>query len=286
MEENKLIEQYQQGINQKEIITIFYKQYKDMIYKIANKFLYIEVEDAAQNLYFCLPNCLNKFDINSGNKFSTYFYHALENALRIYIRDRKVYLNRYGIEASLDEVYSNKDGGCSKTQIYQVGECDKYSYENEIDERYYYGLNQFQIKVIKDLLDGKTQQEISEEYGVTQACISKNISKIRSIVNFNIKKIQNGYEPPTYVVDDEFIPVSMRSQIDKHKDERIGETFTNTLGDIATIIDYDGSDKVSIQFEDGTILTNQQYRTIKFGGFRNPSKHKSNVSKDKIIKGV
>jgi hypothetical protein len=51
--------------------------------------------------------------------------------------------------------------------------------------------------------------------------------------------------------------------------ERVGEKYTNKVGDTATIITYRSSLDVDVQFQDGTIIKNIPYHNIKRRSFRN-----------------
>ena len=52
---------------------------------------------------------------------------------------------------------------------------------------------------------------------------------------------------------------------------RVGETYTANLGYKFTIIKYNNKKSVTIQFEDGTIIENKQYSSIKKGNIKNPN---------------
>lgn len=52
---------------------------------------------------------------------------------------------------------------------------------------------------------------------------------------------------------------------------RTGETYTNNDGEKFTIIIYNSSKDLSVQFEDGTIVNNKQISDVNYGGLRNPN---------------
>lgn len=55
------------------------------------------------------------------------------------------------------------------------------------------------------------------------------------------------------------------------KPNRVGEKFKNNEGYIVEIIEYYDSSKVTVRFNDGTILRNRQYSGIKNGKITNPN---------------
>ena len=60
------------------------------------------------------------------------------------------------------------------------------------------------------------------------------------------------------------------------KKKHVGETFVSRLGEKYTIIAYEGTKKVTVQFEDGTIVKNRTYSGCKHlhvGNPNNPSKY-------------
>ena len=65
------------------------------------------------------------------------------------------------------------------------------------------------------------------------------------------------------------------------KDKRIGTSLMMNCGMRATIIEYRNSCDIDIQFEDGTIVKNKEFKSFQKGEIMN-----TNISiKDKLIKG-
>lgn len=58
--------------------------------------------------------------------------------------------------------------------------------------------------------------------------------------------------------------------MNKNKENRTGEVFVSTVGEHFKIIEYFNCNNCTIQFEDGSILYNQMYKSIKIGHVFNP----------------
>jgi hypothetical protein len=54
--------------------------------------------------------------------------------------------------------------------------------------------------------------------------------------------------------------------------KKVGEVFKSKQGDFAKIVNYISRQKVSIIFEDGTIIHNVRYGNLKKGSFKNPNR--------------
>lgn len=69
------------------------------------------------------------------------------------------------------------------------------------------------------------------------------------------------------------------------KSNRIGQTNVASNGQIITIIDYQNSRKLTVQFEDGTIIANKSYQNFLNGTIRNPNapNHKPGQLKSKKV---
>lgn len=281
MEENQMIENYQNGIDREKILEYFYKQYDKCLWLFANKYYGYgkSVDDAFQDNFLKMIDCLEKFDTTSGNRFITYLYPALENEFRVFLRTKNDdFYKRHKLMFSYDTTLLTKDGDESDFNPYDEGTNDTYSFEGEIDERYFYSLSDEEKEIVDMLVQGKTQLEISKELNYSQANISKIILNIRSIVGFNIDKLKNGYTPPNFIgydedddfeeeIDEKYLEL-VRSK--SKYDERIGETITNSNGYKMTIVEYKGIRDIDVQFEDGTIVKHVNYTNFKKGNIAKP----------------
>lgn len=66
----------------------------------------------------------------------------------------------------------------------------------------------------------------------------------------------------------------MGLSIEKTKQQRIGQSKFNKFGNQMTIIDYRGSTKVDVLFENGEIVKNREYRDFVDGSIKMPSTKK------------
>ena len=208
--EYELVKQYQSGENRTQILEYFYTTYYNMMCQFALKYLYEEMEDKVHDLFLVIIHCLDMYDVDKygkegkfdgNNAFFHYMYTALKNNWFSYIRDietnKRSVIN--GRHFSLNVAYQNTDDGASVTYKIEPSIKDEYSFDNEVDARILYGLNTFQLDIVNQLLQGKSQEDIGRSYNVSQVNISKYIERIRKIVSFNLMKIDLNCNVPNFI---------------------------------------------------------------------------------------
>lgn len=287
MEENQMIENYQKGIDREKILEYFYKQYENCLHLFANKYYGYgkSVDDAFQDNFLKLVDCLEKFDTTSGNRFITYLYPSLENEFRLYLINKNDdFYKRHKLMFSYDSTLLTKDGDESDFNPYDKGTTDTYFFEGEIDKRMFNSLSDKEKEIVDMLVQGKNQYEIAKELNYYQAGVSKIINNIRSVIKFNMDKLNNGLTPPDFTsfiedeeieeeIDEKYLEVKRRNS--KYY-ERIGESIINSNGFRMTIVEYRSSIDIDVMFDDGTIIKHTNYLNFKKKNIAKPGFKKIN----------
>ena len=118
--------------------------------------------------------CL-RYDENKG-KFSTYAVPAIENEIKRELRK----MSRKPIETSLDALIRDTSDDADKLTISGVcmSEQDVEFFDTTwVDKE----LTDRQKRILSLLYDGMAQTEIAKEIGISQAMISREVSKIRNV---------------------------------------------------------------------------------------------------------
>lgn len=66
----------------------------------------------------------------------------------------------------------------------------------------------------------------------------------------------------------------------RSKSNIIGQTKMSNCGQLMTLIKYDDSMNIDVQFEDGTVVRNKTYKNFRTGSIRNPNCHIGEVKKN------
>lgn len=287
MEENQMIENYQKGIDREKILEYFYKQYENCLHLFSNKYYGYgkSIDDAFQDNFLKMIDCLEKFDTTSGNRFITYLYPSLENEFRVYLKNKNDdFYKRHKLMFSYDSSLKKESGDESDINIYDEGTTDTYFFEGEIDERMFNSLSDKEKEIVDMLVQGKNQYEIAKELNYYQAGVSKIINNIRSVIKFNMDKLNNGLTPPDFTsfiedeeieeeIDEKYLEVKRRNS--KYY-ERIGESIINSNGFRMTIVEYRSSIDIDVMFDDGTIIKHTNYLNFKKKNIAKPGFKKIN----------
>lgn len=118
--------------------------------------------------------CL-RYDETKG-KFSTYAVPAIENEIKMELRK----MSRKPIEVSLEALVKDTDENSERLTIsgiligeQDVGFVDTIWVDKEFTDR--------QKRILSLLYDGMVQADIAKEIGISQATISREVTKIRNI---------------------------------------------------------------------------------------------------------
>lgn len=68
----------------------------------------------------------------------------------------------------------------------------------------------------------------------------------------------------------------------RHHKEKVGEENRATCGQLMKIIEYKNSRNITIQFEDGTVVKNKEYKAFKNGNIANPNLKDNKDTKDNL----
>lgn len=150
----------------------------------------LEHEDLEQELCLQAFNSWQKWDPNEGTKFSTYVYNALMKQKNFLVRSAKAQRRNSGIQPiSLDGLRDSDS--CSNDmkpfRLYDIIEDDSVDLEThvyllevkEIIAEVIESLPARAQEIVKMLLEGNTQVEVSQETGYAQSLISYHLSSFR-----------------------------------------------------------------------------------------------------------
>ena len=154
-----------------------YNENEKLIHKVCVEFKNtgIEHEDLFGIACIGFAKALNTFEENKSTKFTSYAYTCMKNEIKNYLRD-----NKFNYELEDDLSFYQK-----------INEIDVDYFEN-LDVEYI--LNNIPDKykcVIPNLLKQKTLQEIADEIGVTNQCISNKKQKALKILRNKLKSFDN-----------------------------------------------------------------------------------------------
>ena len=155
---------------------LYFKNESLVYYVLHKKFPMNRFDDDFQQIarLGLLKACL-RYDETKG-KFSTYAVPAIENEIKRELRK----ISRKPIETSLDALIRDTSDDADKLTISGIckGEQDiEFIDTTWVDKE----LTDRQKRILSLLYDGMVQTEIAKEIGISQAMISREVSKIRNI---------------------------------------------------------------------------------------------------------
>ena len=136
-------------------------------------------EDLMQEGYLALwKACLN-FDPSRNIQFSTYAVPAIERRMRDYIQK---FVMKHKLLISLDDVVS-EDGEGRELHLYDILSLEEYSTAKQLINDALVQMKPKEQRVIRKLMEGYLQDQVSEELGISQSSISKYLTKFRKIIS-------------------------------------------------------------------------------------------------------
>lgn len=136
---------------------------------------YITNQDVIQNGYVGLIKAVDSFDESTGNTFSTYAARCIFNEIAMGLRRQ----NKYEKDISLNTVLAKSDKRDDPLTIEDI-----LMYEDDYTPIYIQEfvrcLDEREIVILKYLLDGDSQVEVSNQLGMTRSNICRIVKKMRS----------------------------------------------------------------------------------------------------------
>lgn len=136
---------------------------------------YITNQDVIQNGYVGLIKAVDSFDESTGNTFSTYAARCIFNEIAMGLRRQ----NKYAKDISLNTVLAKSDKRDDPLTIEDI-----LMYEDDYTPIYIQEfvrcLDEREIVILKYLLDGDSQVEVSNQLGMTRSNICRIVKKMRS----------------------------------------------------------------------------------------------------------
>ena len=136
---------------------------------------YITNQDVIQNGYVGLIKAIDSFDESTGNTFSTYAARCIFNEIAMGLRRQ----NKYAKDISLNTVLAKSDKRDDPLTIEDI-----LMYEDDYTPIYIQEfvrcLDEREIVILKYLLDGDSQVEVSNQLGMTRSNICRIVKKMRS----------------------------------------------------------------------------------------------------------
>lgn len=168
--EKELIKKYQEQLCP-NILAYFYCNNFTLIYKTSKSFDLLHEEDKASFCLQELDNCLRNYNLNSKNKFTTYFIRCYKN--RLITENKKINKNDNKANLTCNILIENtiiKD------------EINITDYDLLLNE---YKLNKEECNLCKLLLKGFSKKEIAIIYKTSSSRLSQKILKIKQkILNY------------------------------------------------------------------------------------------------------
>lgn len=152
----------------------------------------VEREDLEQELRLQAFKSWQSWDPNAGTKFSTYVYDALMKQKNYIVRTAKAQCRNRGMQPpSLDEMRDKSQSSSEEFCLYDItasdsfSSCDPETYLNlceihEVIDSTIDSMRERAQEVVRYVLEGYTQTEVSEMTGVTQSLVSYHLNLFRS----------------------------------------------------------------------------------------------------------
>lgn len=140
--------------NMKLVYWLVLKKYKN----------YPQREDILQEGFLGLHKAVKTYDKNRGIKFSSYAVRCIDNSIKMFLRHN----NKNITYTDIDDLRNNDF------------EIDFNKLEIDLIMRQ---LSVGQKAILNKLLAGETQGEIANDFGLSQASISRKLKEIKDIVN-------------------------------------------------------------------------------------------------------
>ncbi len=136
---------------------------------------YMMNQDVIQNGYVGLIKAVDSFDESAGNTFSTYAARCIFNEVAMDLQRQ----NKYAKDISLQTVLAYGDTRDDPLTIENI-----LMYEDDYTPMYIQEfvrcLDEREIVILKCLLDGDNQVEVSNQLGMTRSNICRIVKKMRS----------------------------------------------------------------------------------------------------------
>lgn len=136
---------------------------------------YMMNQDVIQNGYVGLIKAVDSFDESTGNTFSTYAARCIFNEVAMDLRRQ----NKYAKDISLQTALADGDTRDDPLTIENI-----LMYEDDYTPMYIQEfvrcLDEREIVILKCLLDGDNQVEVSNQLGMTRSNICRIVKKMRS----------------------------------------------------------------------------------------------------------
>lgn len=136
---------------------------------------YMMNQDVIQNGYVGLIKAVDSFDESTGNTFSTYAARCIFNEVAMDLRRQ----NKYAKDISLQTVLADGDTRDDPLTIENI-----LMYEDDYTPMYIQEfvrcLDEREMVILKCLLDGDNQVEVSNQLGMTRSNICRIVKKMRS----------------------------------------------------------------------------------------------------------
>ena len=136
---------------------------------------YMMNQDVIQNGYVGLIKAVDSFDESTGNTFSTYAGRCIFNEIAMDLRRQ----NKYAKDISLQTILANGDTRDDPLTIEDI-----LMYEDDYTpmhiQEFVRCLDERETIILKYLLDGNSQVEVSNRLGMTRSNTSRIVKKMRS----------------------------------------------------------------------------------------------------------
>ena len=174
---NELVQEYQNG--NKEVFNLIYEAEKRTIWSIIKTYYSYDKDDIKQTAMMGLLKAINTFDTNGGAKFNTYMYIVIKNELNMFCRKNNNKNKKYEVISANSYADNDEDEMTIQDLITSDDNIEEEIIENEEYKRLYEMIdmyaekNEMKANVIRLIVKGMRQEDISEIVGCSRSYISR-----------------------------------------------------------------------------------------------------------------
>lgn len=169
--------------NNRECSEYLMQQNKKLVYHLIGKYYnsngYPEYSDFVSNGLFGLYKAILTFDVNKGNKFSSYAAICIDNEIKMMLRRLRKHQNVLSINTILSK---DNEGHVLQYEDVLQDMKDEVNYDMVIirDAIKDIELTELEKKVVSLRMKDKTQQEISDILGFSQSYVSRILKRAQN----------------------------------------------------------------------------------------------------------
>ena len=174
---NELVKEYQNG--NKEVFNLIYEAEKKQIWSITKSFYSYDKDDIKQTAMMGLLKAIDTFDVKGETKFNTYMYTVIRNEVYGFARKNNTKNKKYEVISANSYADNDEDEMTIQDLIASNDNIEEEIIENEEQKRLYEIIdmyaekNEMKANVVRLIIKGMKQEDISEIVGCSRSYISR-----------------------------------------------------------------------------------------------------------------